>query len=209
MIKNELTYLALGDSYTIGEAVEPFDRWSHILVKRLKEDDIDIAYPKIIAKTGWTTDELDNAIQKENINESYDLVTLLIGVNNQYRQYPINTYEVEFEDLLKQSIHFSRLGSQRVVVVGIPDYGFTPFSKEKEFNAVKIAQEIQEYNTIAKNICTKYQVAFIDIFDISQKAMDKVNFLADDGLHFSGEMYAMWVNEILSKVKKILQNSSK
>ena len=124
-----LTYLALGDSYTIGEAVSQQESFPFQLVTQLKTSNISVAKPKVIARTGWTTDELQTAIRAENITQNYDLVTLLIGVNNQYRGYSLDTYRKEFKELLNTAISFAGKNNKRVFVVSIPDWGVTPFGK--------------------------------------------------------------------------------
>lgn len=196
-------YLALGDSYTIGEAVPADERWPHILQGRLVGDGLKVEMPKIIATTGWTTDELQAAIDKENPAKNYDLVSLLIGVNNQYRGYPIGQYKTEFESLLKQAIAFAQNRAERTFVVSIPDYGVTPFAAEKD--PPKIARELDEYNAIAQEICKKYQVAFVDITPGSRRASEDPALVAEDGLHPSGKMYKEWVDAAYPVVKSMLK----
>ncbi|MEP2025942.1 MAG: SGNH/GDSL hydrolase family protein [Reichenbachiella sp.] len=195
-------YLALGDSYTIGEAVAADERWPHILQGRLVGDGIKVELPKIIATTGWTTDELQAAIDKENPAKNYDLVSLLIGVNNQYRGYPIDQYKKEFESLLQQAIAFAKGKSERTFVLSIPDYGVTPFAASKD--PAKIAKELDQYNAIAKAICEKYQVAFVDITPGSRRAASEPSLVAEDGLHPSGKMYKEWVDVAYPVVKSML-----
>lgn len=197
-------YLALGDSYTIGEAVAADERWPHILQGRLVGDGIKVELPKIIATTGWTTDELQAAIDKENPAKNYDLVSLLIGVNNQYRGYPIDQYKKEFESLLQQAIAFAKDRADRTFVLSIPDYGVTPFAAEKD--PPKIARELDEHNAIAKNICDKYQVAFVDITPGSRRAANEPALVAEDGLHPSGKMYKEWVDVAYPMVKSMLNS---
>lgn len=197
-------YLALGDSYTIGEAVAADERWPHILQGRLVGDGIKVELPKIIATTGWTTDELQAAIDKENPAKNYDLVSLLIGVNNQYRGYPIDQYKKEFESLLQQAIVFAKDRADRTFVLSIPDYGVTPFAAEKD--PPKIARELDEYNAIAKNICDKYRVAFVDITPGSRRAVNEPALVAEDGLHPSGKMYKEWVDAAYPIVKSMLNS---
>jgi lysophospholipase L1-like esterase len=198
-----LKYLALGDSYTIGEQVAPADRWPHLLQQQLAENGIDISLPDIIATTGWTTEELQAAISKQNPQQTYDLVSLLIGVNNQYRDYDIAIYKTEFEALLLQSIQFARGKNNRVFVVSIPDYGVTPFAIEK--NPPKIAEEIEQYNAIASDICHKHQIPFFDITADSKNASHDKTLIADDGLHPSAKMYKNWVEIIYNDVRNLLK----
>ncbi|MFC3812929.1 SGNH/GDSL hydrolase family protein [Lacihabitans lacunae] len=196
------TYLALGDSYTIGESVAEADRWPVQLVRELKDKNISVDNPKIIAKTGWTTDELKAAIVSQNISQKYDLVSLLIGVNNQYRGRNMEEFKVEFEDLLNTAIAFSRNGESNVFVVSIPDWGVSPFAAGRDVN--KIGKEIDAYNAASKVICDKYGIIYIDITDISRETQS--GFFASDGLHPSGKMYAAWVNKIVSEVLKFKLN---
>lgn len=200
MQNQTFSYLALGDSYTIGEAVDEKDKWPAQLVERLKEDDIKVLAPRIIAQTGWTTDDLLGAIEKASIQESYDMVSLLIGVNNQYRGYPIDQYKKEFEKLLTLAVQFAGDNAQGVFVVSIPDYGVTPFVKEKGGDPVNIASELDEYNKIAKEICETRGVSFTSITAGSKMAKEDETLVAKDGLHPSGKMYTQWVDRIYQVV---------
>ncbi len=202
MNHNPLTYLALGDSYTIGESVNKAECYPIILATKLNEKRPNLASPHIIARTGWTTDELLSAITHENPPNTYDLVSLLIGVNNQYRNYDINVYSKEFEGLLKIAIQKAKGDVRHVFVVSIPDYGVTPFAKER--NTDRIAKEIDDYNEIASNISQKYEVKYFDITPISRKAKQDLSLIAEDGLHPSGKMYAAWANLMLDDVRSML-----
>lgn len=195
---SKISFLALGDSYTIGESVSEDQRWPVQLADSLQKRGIKIKEPHIIAKTGWTTDELINAVQQKNPARNYDLVSLLIGVNNQYRGYDISSYKTEFEQLLKQAISFAGGKPNRLFVVSIPDYGATPFGQEK--NPGEIAKELNQYNSIARNICNKYQVSFINITPYSKKALKDPSLTADDDLHPSAKMYQQWVSKIIPVV---------
>ncbi len=186
-----MKYLALGDSYTIGERVAESERWPVVLAEKLRKDGIEIENPKIIAVTGWTTDELKAGIVKEALKEKYGLVSLLIGVNNQYRGYDIDIYKKEFKELLDTAIGFAEGDTAKVFVVSIPDYGVTPFAKDGDIE--KIAKEIEEYNAIAKNICEEQDIPFYNITPISKKALENLDLVANDGLHPSALMYAEWV----------------
>lgn len=187
-----LTYLALGDSYTIGEAVDIEHRFPVQLVNRLNDAGISVKQPEIIAQTGWTTDELKEAISASDLEETYDLVSLLIGVNNQYRGYPISQYKSEFEGLLETAIRFADHKTDRVFVVSIPDYGVTPFAKASDGD--KIAREIDAYNNMARQICLQKGVKYFDITPHSRKAATDPSLIAEDDLHPSGKMYKNWVN---------------
>lgn len=195
----EYAYLALGDSYTIGESVSEADRWPVQLVASLKNAGISFAEPRIIARTGWTTNELMSAIDAADLNQTFDLVSLLIGVNNQYRGYKIDQQEREFEILLHKAIAFAGGDRSKVFVVSIPDYGVTPFGKNG--NPEKIATEIDQYNAINKKIADLYQIQYFDITPISRLALGNPDLIARDGLHPSGLMYQEWVKLIFPWVK--------
>jgi len=188
--QKEIKFLALGDSYTIGESVSEEERWPNQLADNLK-----IERPRIIATTGWRTDDLKGAINSANLKDDYDLVSLLIGVNNQYQGKSSTQYEIEFEDLLKKSIQLAKGKSKNVFVVSIPDYGFTPFGKAKQET---ISLQLDEFNKINKRITEKYNIKYFNITGISRKGLEDPALVAADGLHPSGKMYAQWV-EVISK----------
>jgi lysophospholipase L1-like esterase len=198
---NGLTYLALGDSYTIGESVTESERWPVQLAKSLNNAGVDVSTPKIIARTGWTTDELNAKIVSEKITQTYDLVSLLIGVNNQYRGRSVEQFRTEFVDLLETSLKFARNNPAHVLVVSIPDWGVTPFASDR--NQKEIATQIDLFNAVCKEEAEKRGILFIDITPISR--LNDKNLIADDGLHPSGKMYQLWVEiitpELLKKLK--------
>lgn len=200
---NEVNYLALGDSYTIGESVSKDLRWPVQLVKKLNDSGLSVNAPDIIAKTGWTTNELQSAIADKNPSTNYDLVSLLIGVNNQYRGYPIEQYKKEFKELLQQAITFANGDSKNVFVVSIPNYGVTPFGMGKGED--RIRQELLVYDSIADSISSEYGIPFINITPVSEKAKSDPSYIASDELHPSGKQYSEWVELILPKVKMILK----
>ena len=202
--EHKYKYLALGDSYTIGESVDEDERFPVQLSARLRKDNIDIGDPLIIAKTGWTTDELMSAINEKNITDTYDLVTLLIGVNNQYRVRSAENYREEFKALLSKAISFAGGDTKKVLVVSIPDWGVTPFAKDRD--AGKIAKEIDEFNSINKEESQNAGVHYSDITAISRTAKDDLSLVAGDGLHPSGKMYTMWVDKFYDDAKKIFIN---
>lgn len=195
-------YLALGDSYTIGESVAMETNFPNQLMGSLTQTGIEVAAPKIIAVTGWTTTDLKTAILEENPSTDYDLVTLLIGVNNQYQQKPIELYSIEFRELLENAISFAGGKTKNIIVMSIPDYGITPFAKDSDIR--KIATELDSYNQIAKTISEEMNVTFIDITNISRDTHYKEDLLAEDGLHPSVFQYSLWAKEILPFAKKIL-----
>jgi lysophospholipase L1-like esterase len=199
------TYLALGDSYTIGESVDTDERFPVQLVSKLNENGIAISAPKIVAQTGWTTDELAAAIERKNLNESYNLVTLLIGVNNQFRGRDTSEYRTQFADLLQTAIDFA--GNEKsIIVVSIPDYGVTPFGQTR--NPEKIAKEIDLFNRINLEETQKTDAQYVNITGISREAKNNSALIASDGLHPSGEMYRLWVKEIFPVAKLILENKN-
>ncbi|MBX2894237.1 MAG: SGNH/GDSL hydrolase family protein [Cyclobacteriaceae bacterium] len=187
-------FLALGDSYTIGESVVEPERWPNQLAEKLK-----LSKPTIIATTGWRTDQLKAAIEAAKLKHEYDLVSLLIGVNNQYQGRPIEIYEQEFEELLQMSIMLAKGKTENVLVVSIPDYGYTPFGKAKQ---EKISAELNQYNAINKRIADKYGIRYFDITPISRKGLEDAELIAPDGLHPSGKMYAQWVELIYRGLNK-------
>lgn len=192
------SYLALGDSYTIGELVPIFDSFPYQAVQLLrKKYNVEILAPEIVAKTGWTTDELLSAIDTTKFLSSYDFVTLLIGVNNQYRGRSVENYKLEFEQLLQKAIRFAKGISKNVFVLSIPDWGATPFADGKEI--AQIATEIDSYNLACMQITLHHQCQYIEITR-SQRAdgMDTV-FLASDLLHPSGKEYAKWA-ELFARI---------
>lgn len=199
-VNKEYQFLALGDSYTIGEAVKEDKRWPMQLASRLKSDSIKLK-PTIVATTGWTTDELMSGIIKaDNLQDKYDLVSLLIGVNNQYRGYHEDQYEKEFKILLDNAIQFANGNPHHVFVVSIPDYSVTPFVTEKMLDSTRIAQELDSYNAIAQKIATLRDISFIDITEISRQAKNDPDLIAEDGLHPSGKMYKQWVDAMYNQV---------
>lgn len=196
-----LKYLALGDSYTIGESVTIAERWPVILAKDLTNAGKSVKNPEIIALTGWTTRDLLNALENHKPSNQYDVVSLLIGVNNQYRGRDIEEYRKEFRELLLKSIGYASGAASKVFVLSIPDWGVTPYGAG---NREKIGAEIDNFNKVAKEECDREKVVFINITDISRKALNDPAMLADDKLHYSGKMHQLWVNEALPKVKSLL-----
>lgn len=195
-------FLALGDSYTIGQSVDEKDRWSVQLVDLLRND-FYFTKQDIIARTGWTTAELIDAINTRKVTEQYDMVSLLIGVNNQYRGQSLDEYRTEFRTLLNMSIGFARNQPKRVFVFSIPDWGMSPFGKN--MNSKQIGQEIDDFNKVAKTECQKLSIVFIDITDISRKNTD-LDYFASDQLHYSGKMHLLWAKEAISTSKNILKS---
>ncbi len=202
-IPDTLSYLALGDSYTIGQGVLPNERYPNLLADTLGQLGIPMHEPQIIAQTGWTTANLITAINNAQINTTFDFVSLLIGVNNQYQHKPITEYQQQFEQLLQKAIVFANNDTSKVVVLSIPDYGYTPFGQA---NQATISAQIAEFNAINKAIANAYGVQYFDITPISQQALLQPNLVATDELHPSGEMYKQWVALMINNVKELLKN---
>jgi lysophospholipase L1-like esterase len=188
-------FLALGDSYTIGEGVAEAERWPVQLAAQLRTHGLALADPQIIARTGWTTDELHTGIQQAHPQGPFDLVTLLIGVNNQYRGLSPQAYRQEFANLLDQAIAFAGGQPARVIVLSIPDWGVTPFAAGRDRAA--IGATIDEFNTINRDVTLRAGAHYVDITGLSRKAADELTLLADDQLHPSGRQYAAWVAAVL------------
>ena len=197
-----IQYLALGDSYTIGQGVPESERWPVQLSQRIEEEtDFGLEW-EIIAQTGWTTSNLLSAIDSYPLHSAqYNLVSLLIGVNNQFQGKPFSLYEIEFDSLLQIATQIA--GEKgKVFVVSIPDYGVTPFGST---NSEKIAREIDEYNEYAKSVCMDVNIPFIDITSISRELGASAGALAGDNLHPSGFQYALWTDRILPKVLELIE----
>ena len=191
----EQTYLALGDSYTIGESVAAEERWPVQLVSTLRANGRVFGAPVVIAKTGWRTDDLKAAIDNAQLTHDFDLVSLSIGVNNQYQGKSVEQYAVEFENLLRTAITLAKGVKGNVLVVSIPDYGYTPFGRHKQ---AEITQALDQFNAINARITKKHGVMYFNITDISRLGLEQADLLAADGLHPSGKMYALWVARIAS-----------
>jgi lysophospholipase L1-like esterase len=194
IIEDNVKFLALGDSYTIGESVTADQRWPIQLIDSLNARGIECSQPRIVAVTGWRTDNLKRAIDEAKLRPDYNLVSLLIGVNNYYQGKSVENYKPEFEDLLKIAISLAGGIKSRVFVVSIPDYGFTPFGKKDQ---EKISKGIDDYNEANQLITKKLGVKYYYITDISRKGLNQPELVAFDGLHPSGKMYSEWVERIL------------
>jgi len=193
-----IQYLALGDSYTIGQGVDTLDRWPNQLSSKLEQDGYTIEKTDIIAQTGWKTSDLLNAIEDSSL-ENYNLMSLLIGVNNQFSGIPFEIYANEFDELINQMI--DAVGSNRIFVVSIPDYGVTPFGSN---NSETIAQELDDYNEYARSRCQALNIPYINITEISRILGASDGALASDNLHPSGIQYAEWVEKIGPAVIEII-----
>lgn len=206
IVAKKYHYLALGDSYTIGEMVAPPDNFPGQVYAMMKNDTVDFQPPRIIAKTGWTTDELETGIiaanNAEPLRSSYDFVSLLIGVNNQYRGRSVESYKPEFEELLKKAIRYADNRADRVVVLSIPDWGVTPFANGRD--RAQIAREIDAYNASNKLVAEQYNVHYINITPWTREAAADNSLLASDGLHPSGKEYKRWATAISAFFKSKL-----
>lgn len=189
------SYLALGDSYTVGESISKKHTWPKQLVDSLKKRSVFLSEPRIIAKTGWTTDELKTAINDSSLDYPYDWVSLLIGVNNQYRGRDLGEFKLQFESLLSEAIAFSGNRKERVFVISLPDWGSMPFAKDRDPN--KIAIEIDNFNQIIYEVCAIENIKFIDITPISRNIYSNPNWIAKDSLHPSKEQYSKWVEKMI------------
>lgn len=197
-------YLALGDSYTIGESVCKTCNYPQQLTDSLNEVLTGKTALKIIAKTGWTTSDLLAAIAQENPSSNYDMVTLLIGVNNQYQDKTFSLYEREFPELLNKAIAFAKGQPEKVIVLSIPDYGFTPFGQNSG-KAVRITSELKKYNAFAEKTALEKGVHFENITPITQQALKSQALVASDGLHPSEIAYKKFVEQIFRTAKTILK----
>lgn len=203
MINNSITekkytYLALGDSYTIGESVPTTESFPNQLVSSMLNNAIPFLPARIIAKTGWTTDELEAGFEIANntspLLKSYDFVTLLIGVNNQYRGRTADNYKPAFEALLRKAIQYAGDKADHVVVISIPDWGVTPFANGRD--RAQIAREIDAYNAVNKQVASQYNVQYLDITPWTREAASDISLLANDRLHPSGKEYKRWAESI-------------
>ena len=197
-------YLALGDSYTIGEDVAEAGRWPVQLAALLRADGIAMDPPTIVARTGWTTDELSAAMDDAELARGNDLVSLLIGVNNQYRGRALDEYETQFTTLLDRAIALAGDRAGRVLVLSIPDWGVTPFGAKSGRDVARIAAELDAFNRAAAAICASRGVAFVDITPISRDPGAQPSMLAADGLHPSAAQYALWAQHALPAAKSLL-----
>ncbi len=192
-------YLALGDSYTIGQGVEENERWPNQLSTQLESNGIDVQKTQIIAQTGWKTSDLLNGIADSTLND-FDLISLLIGVNNQFWSQPFDVFQTEFDSLV--NIAIEAVGKERIFIVSIPDYGVTPFGSS---NSENIANDIDMYNAYISERCVEEGFPFINVTEISRQLGDSDGALAPDNLHPSGYQYSLWVNEMLPSVLDLIR----
>jgi lysophospholipase L1-like esterase len=196
------SYLALGDSYTIGEGVPIYQSYPYQAVQLLRGSGKLFYAPEIVAKSGWTTTELASQIDNTILNSSYDFVSLLIGVNNQYRGMSSRQYAAEFEELLVRALSFAAEKPSRVFVLSIPDWSLTPFAKFR--NTSTISTEVALFNQLNRSMSEKYQVNYIDITTGSPETSEDLSYLTEDGLHPSGKAYKRWASLLADGVQKML-----
>ena len=202
--RSPLTYLALGDSYTFGEGVAPRERWPMQLVVALRRDGIAVDDPRVIATTGWTTDELSDAMDAAEPLGTWDFVSLLIGVNNQYRGRDAGEYAQQFDALLRRAVSLAGGRAGRVLVLSIPDWGVTPFARTDGAEPSRVERALDEYNARARLRCEAAGVAFVDITPVSRARGAEPAMLVADGLHPSGAMYALWMAQALPVARRLL-----
>ena len=188
--------LSLGDSYTIGEAVLPSENFPNQTIHLLRQSNSEFQEAEIVAQTGWTTDELQDAIERYKLQGSYHFVTLLIGVNDQFRGRAVEDYKPQFESLLKQAIQFADGKADHVIVLSIPDWGSTPFARTAARDQQQISAEIDAYNQVNRKIASNYKVNYVDITPGTREAVNDLSLMARDGLHPSGKEYAKWATRV-------------
>ena len=196
-----ISFLALGDSYTIGQGVSQESSWPYQLKDYLKKDAIAVDTLTVIARTGWTTKDLITTINNESPS-THSFVSLLIGVNNQYQNKPFSQFTEEFNTLLKKAIALAN-GTDNVILISIPDYGVTPFGS---YDSENIAQELDKYNDYVYQKAQENNVSYVDVTSISRALGDSENALADDNLHPSAYQYSKWVEKILAGLRNKLKN---
>ncbi|MFD1469272.1 SGNH/GDSL hydrolase family protein [Hymenobacter caeli] len=197
------TYLALGDSYTIGEGAAEADRWPVQLAQLARQSGLDVQAPDIIARTGWTTGKLQAAVRAAHSPATYGLVSLLIGVNNQYRGLGQAAYRTKFRQLLAEAARLAGGRPGRVVVLSIPDWGQSPFAERR--NRVRIGREIDQFNAVAQDECRRAGVAYVDITPATRAAAGDASQFTGDGLHYTGPQMRRWAQQALPVVQGLLK----
>ena len=199
--KNTSKFLALGDSYTIGQSVEINERWPVQFLKELKTSTSAIDTLQIIAQTGWRVDQLNEVMNNSDLEAPYGLVSLLIGVNNQYQGQKANSFKPEFIEILERSLKLVDNRKERLFVVSIPDWGASPYGAT--LNRTQISKEIDEFNSVLKEESEKRGIRYFNITTISRRALTDNSLIASDRLHPSGKMYKLWVDKIIPVISKI------
>lgn len=196
-------YLALGDSYTIGESVPLYRSFPYQVVQLLRKKEYNFNAPEIIAKTGWTTDELQDGINNSTLLSKYDFVTLLIGVNNQYRGRDAIEYKQQYEEILKKAIELANGKKERVIIISIPDYSVTAYAQAMDIE--KISKEIEVLNSINKALSIQYKVQYVDITAGSKDAKNNPSLIAADGLHPAEKEYTKWAKKVVELITSQLK----
>ena len=194
------TLLCLGDSYTIGENVPLHESFPYQTIQLLREEKLDFSAAEIVAKTGWTSFELINHLNKIIVENQYDFVTLLIGVNNQYRGLKAESFKIDFEILLKKALSLVENNSKHVIVISIPDWGVTPFAKDR--NESQISNEINVFNGVCEMMAQKYQTHFINITESTRRAKFDESLLTKDGLHYAAKEHIIWARKVVEIIAK-------
>jgi lysophospholipase L1-like esterase len=207
MVNSNYTFLALGDSYTIGEAVAEQDNFPSQAVQILNKSGFIFAPPEIVAKTGWTTGELLSGIRSKKLQQQYDFVSLLIGVNNQYRGRDLDEYTGHFDELLQIALYFTGNKPKHVFVISIPDWGVTPFAQGRDRNL--ISTEIDAFNLVNRSLSEKWNVNYIEITAGSRKAAKGRNLITSDGLHPSAKEYKRWAEKLAVAIQEQLHSNGK
>lgn len=202
MTKQTKKYLALGDSYTIGTSIAFPNNFPNQLADSVLANTDDSVEVKIVAQNGWRTDDLQRGVNRTELDSVYDLVSLLIGVNNQYQGLPIEDFENDFRSLLDTTVKYAGGQKSHIFVVSIPNYGYTPFGAAKKD---QITSDLKKFNALSKSICEEYEIDYFNITDISLEAETNADFRAKDDLHPSGAQYAAWVSSFLDRVIKKLE----
>jgi lysophospholipase L1-like esterase len=202
MTRHNHTYLALGDSYTIGETLPLYDSFPYQVVQMLRSNGFHMQAAEIVAKSGWTTFELAEKLLHTSFSATYDFATLLIGVNNQYRQLPVEDYKTDFEFLLKKALHFTADKPSHVLVLSIPDWGKTLFAANK--HPIKISGEIRQFNEVNKKLAEQYKVQYIDINIKHSTSVLEASLLAEDGLHYSAIEHERWAALIVERLQQLM-----
>lgn len=196
------TYLALGDSYTIGESVPLHESFPYQAVQLLRKSGLLFHAPEIVARTGWTSFELAEHLLHTKLNDAYDFVTLLIGVNNQYRGLSMADFSNDFSFLLRKALHFTAGDASRVIVLSIPDWGVTPFAKDRDTHL--ISKEIDAFNQVCETAAGEMHVHFINITPATRNAIDDTSLLAADLLHYSGKAHLEWAEEVADIIRPLV-----
>lgn len=199
MSKHHYTYLALGDSYTIGESVPLHESFPYQTIQLLRKSGHHFQAPEIIAKTGWTSSELAEQLLHTKLNESYDFISLLVGVNNQYRGLSIEEFKTDLAFLIRKAIHLSGEKPAHVILISIPDWGVTPFATKKDEK--KIGEEINAYNQICESAANQFKTPFINITEETRKAKKDLSLLAGDHLHYSGKEHLIWAEKVTGLIE--------